>query len=142
MLVKQFIRVAVIRAAFSLVLKPQPASHSPTNKALHAGENFTAVTEVEVSRPAFEFAIDRTDGVFLKDVKRPMVEVGADVIPQFLTAFGVRFDVRERSSRTRTLSHVDAETKELETFLPSIQQTRLCFVELQLAACEPAFEAF
>jgi len=70
-----------------------------------------------------------------------VVEDVPNVVPQFLTAFGMWLDVRVGAPCARALGNVDAETQEFETFLPSVQQTRLGFVEFQLPAFQPAFES-
>ena len=70
-----------------------------------------------------------------------MVEDVPDVVPQFLAAFGVWLDLSEGSARAPALGQMDTKAQKPETFLPSIQQARLGFVELQFPAFQPAFEA-
>lgn len=127
---EQMIRVALVAAAFALVFQPQPTPHSPAHKPLHANESVAAVAEVEAGWPAFEFAIDAFNRFVLGDVKCPMVEDGPEVVPQFLTAFGVWLDVGAGASRAPALGHVGAKTQKLEAVLPNIQQARFGFVEL------------
>ena len=141
-MIEHFIRVAFILVAFAFVPFPEPAPHSFTNKAFHGAKRFGALAVMKVGGPSFELPIDALDGLFLRHMQGPVIQLFPNTIPQFLTAFGMRFHVRIAPPRVRTSVDPDIEPKKFEAILPSIQQACFSFIEFQLPSFQPALEPF
>src|SRR4051812_27706804 len=137
-LIQQLIGIMLVLSFGAVVLPPEPAPQPVADKTLHLLKGCCAVAVMEILAPAFELSVNRADRFFRRLVQCPVVQREPDVVPQFLTAFGVRLYDRKVPPGARTGSHDDGEAQKLEAVLPGIQQASFGLVELQAPCLQPS----